>query len=114
MRNEVIFLITEKGTEYDADGFKAESEKVRTQVFAEVKTTTYKEYFASDRDGEKVTDIFVVSEDDYNLSMQRDDSGKKIRPRLVEYDGTEYKIVRRYRRATNASYLIELTCVEVE
>lgn len=113
MLNEVIFLITEKKTEYDADGFKAESEKVKTQVFAEVKTTTYKEYFASS-DSEKATDVFVVGEDDYNLSMIRDDFGKKIRPSLIEYDGTEYRIVRRYRRATNASYLIELTCVEVE
>lgn len=114
MRNEVIFLLTEKDTEFDTDGFKVDSEPVRTKVFAEVKTTTYKEYFASDREGEKVTDIFVVSEDDYNLSMVKNDTGKKIRPNKVEYDGTEYRIVRRYRRASNASYLIELTCVEVE
>ena len=113
MRNEVIYLITESGTEYDADGFKIEGESVKTQVFAEVKSTNFKEYFASS-DSEKVTDIFVVSEDEYNLSMIRNEAGKKIKPSLVEYDGTEYRIVRRYRRANNASYLIELTCVEVE
>lgn len=114
MLNEVIYLITETETEYDADGFNQGNIRVESKVFAEVKTTTYKEYYAADRNGEKVTDVFVVGEDDYNHSMWRDGSGKKIRPSLIRYDDTEYKIVRRYRRATNSNYLIELTCVEVE
>lgn len=114
MLNEVVYLITELGTEYDEDGFKTESERTKTKVFAEVKTVNYKEFYSADRNGEKVTDIFVVGEDDYNLSMLRDESGKKIRPSLIEYDGMEYKIIRRYRRATNSNYTIELTCVEVE
>lgn len=113
MLNEVIFLITHTGTEYDEDGFETDSEVIRQQVFAEVKTTTYKEFFEGARAGEQVTDVFVIGEDDYNNSLIEVD-GKRIKPDMVEYNSTMYRIVRRYRRASTANYVIELTCREVE
>jgi len=113
MQNEVIFLITEYGATLDADGFESTKQQNKVKCFASMKTVTYKEYYEASRNGEEVTDIFVVSEQDYNLSMFKQNN-KKIKPTLIEYDGVLYKIVRRYRKSTNADYVIELTCKEVE
>lgn len=113
MLNEVIELITEYGSSYDADGFETGAQQYTVKCFAEIKTVTYKEYYEASRSGEEATDIFVVDERDYNLSMKTEND-KKIKPSLIKHDGTLYKIVRRYKRATKADYQIELTCKEVE
>ena len=115
MLNEVIYLITEVEKTHDEDGFKQEPEQIKTRCFASLKNTSYREYFQALREDEIVTDIFTVDERDYNLSMIKDEKGKKIKPNLIEYDGTLYRIVRRYRRsATSGNRTIELTCKEVE
>lgn len=113
MRNELITLITLSEKQYDEDGFLIEGTENCVECFAQVKTSTYSEYYSADRVGERVTDIFVVGEADYKFSML-EVSGKRIKPSLVEYDGTRYKIIRRFRRATTADYEIELSCTEVE
>lgn len=114
MFNEVIFLITEQEKTYDADGFETGANQIRNKCYASVKSTTYKEYYEASKKDEQVTDIFTVDERDYNLSMHKNESGKRIRPSLIEYDGILYRIVRRFRRATNATYTMELTCKEIE
>lgn len=114
MLNEVIYLITKYDKQYDEDGFEIEAEEHKTKCFASIKSTTYKEYYQASRIDEQVTDIFVVDERDYNLAMLKDENEKKIRPSLIEYDGMLYRIVRRFRRSTNANYVIELTCKEIE
>lgn len=115
MMNEVIYLITQTESEYDQDGFKVPGTTSRVKCFASIKSTSYREYYESANTGEIVTDIFVVDERDYNLSMYKTEDGKKIKPSIVEHDGTQYRIVRRYRRsATSGNFTIELTCKEVE
>lgn len=114
MLNEIIHLITEYDKVYDEDGFEIGSQKHVVECFADIKSTTYKEYYEASRNDEQVTDIFVVDERDYQLSMYVDPAGKKIRPSLVEYDKQLYKIVRRYRNNQKGNYTIELTCSEVE
>ena len=113
MLNEVIYLIARKEPKYDEDGFLSEETELKSKVFAEVKTTTYKEYYEASRNGEKATDVFTVNECDYSNSIITDD-GKKIRPSLVEYEGMMYRIIRRYKKGTVGNYIIELTCEEVE
>lgn len=115
MFNEVIYLITNTDKTYDADGFEIEGEQRRLKCFASLKNTSFREYFQASAVDEIVTDIFTVDERDYNLSLYRTAEGKKIKPSLVEYDGTLFRIVRRYRRsATSGNYTMELTCKEVE
>ena len=115
MMNEVIYLITQIEPTHDEDGFEVPGEPRRVKCFASIKSTSFREYFESARSDEIVTDIFVVDERDYNLSMAKDENGKKIKPTIVEHEGIQYRIVRRYRRsATSGNYTIELTCKEVE
>lgn len=115
MFNSVIYLITKTDKTYDADGFEVDSEDRRIKCFASLKNTSYREYFQAAAVDEVVTDIFTVDERDYSLSLYKTAEGKTIKPSLVEYDGTLFRIVRRYRRsATSGNYTIELTCKEVE
>lgn len=113
MRNEVIYLISEVEPEYDSDGFQVVENKTKVKVFAEVKSTNYKEYYEASRNGENATDIFVVDERDYKASIM-DVNGKKVKPQFVVYEDTEYRIIRRYKKGTNGDFVIELTCEEVE
>lgn len=114
MFNELIVLITEHDKEYNESGFEVNSSVERYECYASIKSTTYKEYYEASRVDEQVTDIFVLDERDYNNAVIINADGRKIRPNLIEYDGMQYRIVRRYRRANNATYTIELTCKEVE
>lgn len=113
MFNELIYLVTRKDAEYDEDGFLRDEVEIKTKVFAEIKTTTYKEYYEASRSGEKATDIFVVDERDYNASMISI-GGIKTKPSLIEYDGALYRIIRRYKKGIVGNFVIELTCEEVE
>lgn len=112
MFNEVIYLITKTEPTYDEDGFEKEASEIRTKAYAQVKTTTIREYDAGARDGERATDVFVVIDRDYNNAIVRE-THKKTRPSFVEYDGVLYKIVRRFERP-NGNYVVELSCIEVE
>lgn len=113
MFNEVIYLVTKKDAEYDADGFLTGDVEKKVKVFAEIKTTTYKEYYEAARNGEQATDIFIVDERDYNNSIITE-NGKKLKPSLVEHEGVEYRIIRRYKKGSAGNFVIELTCEEVE
>lgn len=113
MFNEVVYLITKIEPTYDDDGFEIDASEIRTKAYAQVKTTTIREYDAGARDGERATDVFVVIDRDYRNAIVRDSQKKKVRPSFVEYDGDLYKIVRRYERV-NGNYVVELSCVEVE
>lgn len=112
MFNEIIYLITKTNPTYDDDGFITEAEELRIKAYAQKKTTSFYEYDAGAREGEKITDIFVVIDRDYKNAIVTQD-GKKIRPSLIEYDGITYRIVRRYERP-NGNYIVELSCAEVE
>ena len=113
MLNDVIFLITNTNSKYDKDGFLEESEQKKEKVFAECKSTTYKEYYEASRNGEKVTEVFSVNEIDYNNSIVIE-NGKRILPSLIEYENVLYRIVRRYKKGNVGNYVIELSCEEVE
>lgn len=113
MLNEIIYLISKTDPEYDEDGFLISDGERKTEVFAEVKSTTYKEYYEASRNGEKATDIFVVNERDYKNAIVKI-NGKKVKPSLVSYDETMYRIIRNYKKGTVGNYVIELTCEEVE
>lgn len=114
MFNERINLITYVDEKLkDADGFEIPSEPIKTPCFALRKSATYREYYEAMQANEQVTDIFVVSEVDYELAIMTNSEGRKVKPEIIEHEGTEYKIVRRYMKS-NADYVIELTCREVE
>lgn len=113
MRNKVITLITQGEEIYDDDGFLVSNTEKRIECYAQVKSTTRTEYYSADKEGERATHIFIVGEQDYNLSMQTIGT-KKIKPSLIEYDGTTYKIIRRFWNGTSAKYVMELSCTEVE
>lgn len=113
MFNEVIYLVTKTEAEYDDDGFLKDDEEIKVKIFAEIKSTTFKEYFEASRNGEKATDIFVVDERDYNNAIIKQ-NGKRIRPSQIEHDEIRYNIIRRYKKGLSGNYVIELTCEEVE
>lgn len=114
MLNEVIYLVTQKEPVYDEDGFiKTKAEEIKTKVFADVKSINYKEYYEASRNGEKVTDVFVIDERDYNNAIIKED-GKKVKPTLVQYDDVMYRIIRRYKKGSTGNFVIELSCEEVE
>lgn len=114
MFNERINLITYvEEKKKDADGFEIPSEPVKTPCFAKRKSANYREYYEAMQANEQVTDIFVVSEVDYAMAIIENSKGRKVKPEFVEHEGTEYKIIRRYMKS-NADYVVELTCREVE
>lgn len=114
MLNKVLELITEYGPEYDTDGFETDKSEYRVRCFGSLKTSTYREFYEASRIGEQVTDVFVVGKRDYELSMYENADGRKIRPNKIECEGRIYRIIRRFERATNSDYLVELSCAEVE
>ncbi len=110
MQNEAVSLVTETLTA-DGDGFDSREETL-TEVFAQVKSVRQSEFYEAARDGINVQAVAVVNEDDYQAAVLTDpDTGRKIKPSKVVYDGTSYKIVRAYRTDKKKT---ELTLQEVE
>lgn len=108
MKNDVITLITFT-TSQDEDGFRQEDKRHTLEIMAEVKSARQTEYYQAVQAGMKVTLVMEVNIDDYEAAFIHAD-GQKVRPTLVDYDGTTFKIVREYRKKRK----FELHVQEVE
>lgn len=110
MKNDVIELIVVKKTP-DKDGFEQETHN-KMECMAEIRSIRSTEFYQAAHEGITVKIQAVVNVDDYEAAAVRDaETGKKIYPSLVNYDGTEYRIVRDYKPS---KLRVELTLQEVE
>lgn len=108
MKNDVIDLVTVE-TYINGSGFRQEGKRHVLEVMSEIKSVKYDEFYKAMYSGVSVQLIAAVNIEDYEESIIRAD-GKKIRPSLVEYDGTVYRIIRVWMKNNR----IELTLQEVE
>lgn len=111
MRDELITLVTDTGTTYDASGFPTESTEQKVTIFARVKSVRSTEFYEALRSNLKLAYIFCVDPDDFKLGNYTPSGGSTAKPWAVEYDNVRYKIVRTYRTEIGE---IELSCEEVE
>lgn len=108
MKNEPVKLITITPRR-DADGFEADSDRKETEVMAEIRSVKYTEYYQAVHAGVEVQAVAGINRADYAEAVVEAE-GKKIQPELVVFDGTEYRIIRRYEKKRK----LELTLQEVE
>ena len=109
MKNDVIELVVVT-TEPDKDGFEQDTPE-SMECMAEIRSIRSSEFYQAAHEGIKVSVAAVVNADDYEAATLTDEKGKKTRPSLVRYDGTDYRIVRNYRPN---KMKVELTLQEVE
>lgn len=107
MKNEIITLITPETVM--EEGFRRETARNALEVMADVRDTKYSEFFQAAHAGISVQLTAAVNREDYDAAVIVR-NGRKLRPVLAEYDGTEYRIIRIYRRKRT----MELTLQEVE
>lgn len=110
-KNELIQLETVVKKIPTPNRLSVKEETAQTEVFCAVKSAGRKEYYEALRAGKKVSRIFVVDLDDFEMAARFAD-GKKKMPSRVVYDGVKYLIRREYMREGSAE--LELTCEEVE
>nr|DAH32516.1 MAG TPA: putative head-tail adaptor [Caudoviricetes sp.] len=108
MKNDVVKLITIV-SKTDGSGFRQEEERHEIEIMAELKSVKYAEFYQSVSAGMEVQIIVVVNIDDFDSGIIERE-GRKIRPALVIYDGTEYRIIRTFMRKRK----LELSLQEVE
>lgn len=108
MQNEAITLVTIVSALQS--GFKTEISRTETEVMAEKKSVTYKEFYEAQRNSLNVSMIVKLNVDDYDSAIVMD-GNVKYRPTIVIYDDVEYRIVRAYQ---TSKVKIELTLQEVE
>lgn len=111
MRNDYIQLMTVTGMEKDSAGFLVGEVVKYTPIFAEIKSVGRIEFYEALRSGMKVSVIFSISSDDFNMATVVGDDGKKIKPTKILYNDTTYNIQRSYKLGLDK---LELTCEEVE
>ena len=103
MKNRTIKIWTIPESTKDADGFETPGAKVEKTIYADVKSVGFGEYYEGLRAGVQASMLFRVNMMDFTLS--------KTEGQIVTFDGTEYKIVRQYKRGYG---FLELTCEEIE
>lgn len=109
MKNDAIELIVVT-SEPDKDGFEQETQE-SMECMAEIRSIRSSEFYQAAHEGIAVRIAAVVNLDDWDAAAVEDESGRKLRPSLVRYDGTEYRIVRDYKSSKTK---VELTLQEVE
>lgn len=116
MKNRMIEISTIIPGAVDDDGFPVTSgqgaaTEIKKNIFADVKSVGFNEYYEGLRDGIKATTIFKVNMHEFILTVEHANSYEEYKPTLIKYDGTKYKVVRQYKRGYG---FLELTCEEVE
>lgn len=111
MKNRVIKLVAVTAVTEDADGFKIGGEEITKDVFAEVKSVGYTEFYEGLKDGIKASLIFKVNMPEFFVTETVGSVSTDYKPTKIIFDGTDYKIVRQYRRGNG---FLEVTCEEIE
>ena len=111
MRDELIILITKTAETENENGFVVEGSEVRSEIFARVKSVRASEFYQAYSAGMELSYIFCIDPDDWKAAYAEDESGRTVKPGMVEYDGTMYRIVRVYRTDMGE---IELTVQEAD
>lgn len=108
MKNDVIELVTVI-RKRDKDGFSKEKERRILEVMGEIKSVRQSEFYQAASAGIDVRMAAEINIEDYEEAIIRIED-KKIKPELVVYDGTDYKIIRIWKKRKR----MELTLQEVE
>lgn len=111
MKNRTIKIWTIPESTKDADGFETPGAKVEKTIYADVKSVGFGEYYEGLRAGVQASMLFRVNMMDFTLSKTEGQIVKTYKPTNVTFDGTEYKIVRQYKRGYG---FLEITCEEIE
>lgn len=110
MKNDVIELIVVTKIP-DKDGFEQETQ-MSMECMAEIRSIRSTEFYQAAHEGITVRISAVVNVDDFEAAaVAEEGKEKKIRPSLVKYDGTMFRIVRDYKKSKTE---VELTLQEVE
>ena len=115
MNDKLITLITVLSEKRDSSGFKTGEDTHCVEIFAEEKSVGRAEHYEARRSAMEVSIILSVNPEDFLLSVAeitlRDGKTKKVKASKVEYEGTQYQIIRTYK--TKAG-MLEMTCKEIE
>ena len=96
MRNELITLIVKTGKTVDDSGFEVEGTSLETEIFARVKNVRATEFFQAYSEGIELSYVFCIDYDDWKNSFAQVE-GHMVEPWAIEYEGKEFKIIRKYR-----------------
>ncbi len=108
--SDEVKLITTVKCQKTSNGFPSE-ERYTTTVFANQKSVGRAEFYSAMQVGIKQSIAFDVWRADFEEAAHFGQNGKKHLPSRVEYNGTEYNIVRTY---TKDGETLELNCSEAE
>lgn len=114
MKNKTITISTEiPGTAtIDTDGFPSkEGTVISKKIFADVKSVGFTEFYEGLKDGIKASQIFKVNMHEFLLTYTSGQTVTAYQPTKITFDGTDYRIVRQYRRGYG---FLEVTCEEME
>lgn len=111
MKNQTIKLVAVTSETTDSDGFVIEGHEVEKTVFAEVKSVGYSEFYEGLKDGIKASLIFKVNMPEFFVTQTIGSVSSDLKPTKIRYNGTEYKIIRQYKRGYG---FLEVTCEEIE
>ena len=112
MKNRMIEISTVIGGTVDEDGFPTGGgTELKKNIFADVKSVGFNEYYEGLKDGIKASYIFRVNMPEFILTVETDRSITEYKPTRIRFEGTYYRVVRQYKRGYG---FLELTCEEVE
>lgn len=108
--NDVAVLQTQTARTRDKDGYRTGTATSDLSVYCKIKTATRAETYEALRSGLKVKLVALINADDYNAACV-EIKGKKVKPSILQFDGTDYSIVRAYQKD---DITMELSLSEVE
>ncbi len=113
MKNQMIEISTVIGGSTDSDGFPTGegTTEIKKNIFADVKSVGFSEYYEGLKDGIKASYLFRVNMHELILTVETARTITEYKPTRIKFDGAYYRIVRQYKRGFG---FLELTCEEVE
>lgn len=114
MKNRTVTISTViPGTAtLDTDGFPTkEGTVISKNIFADVKSVGYTEFYEGLKDGIKASLIFKVHMHEFILTNTSGQTVTEYKPTMITFEGVNYRIVRQYKRGYG---FLEVTCEEME
>ena len=112
MKNRKIEISTTLPGTVDSDGFPSVAgTKLTKNIFADVKSVGYNEFYEGLKDGIKASLIFKVNMHEFILTNTSGQTVTEYQPTEITYDGVVYRIIRLYKRGYG---FLEVTCEEME